>query len=60
MINTNGSIFGLVVSIIVAVINLLFGLFEIALILTVISSWIRKLKGVCHTGAIRTSLKPII
>ncbi|MBQ3588873.1 MAG: YggT family protein [Clostridia bacterium] len=46
MINTNGSIFGLVVSIIVAVINLLFGLFEIALILTVISSWIRKLKTV--------------
>ena len=42
----NESIFGIIVAIIVAVCNLLFGLFEIALILTVISSWVRKLKSV--------------
>ena len=45
-INTTESVFGLVVSIIVGVCNILFGLFEIVLILTVISSWVRKLKTV--------------
>ncbi len=44
--NTNESIFGIIVAIIVSVCNLLFGLFEIALILVVISSWVPKLRGV--------------
>ncbi len=45
-ISTSESALGLVVSIIVSICNLLFGLFEIVLILTVISSWVRKLKTV--------------
>lgn len=45
-LNTSESVFGLIVGIIVLVCNLAIEVFEVALILTVISSWIRNLKSV--------------